>query len=71
MKKSTQVIRVSAARPRDSAPSLATWLETVQVRARDALAEIETSVHAAEPAPARRAGHGTVELSDFVSFKIL
>jgi hypothetical protein len=71
MKKSAPVIRVSAARSRESAPSLANWLDAVQVRACSAFAEMETAPAATESASAPRAGAGTAELSDFVSFRIL
>lgn len=69
MKTSAQVIRVSAARAREGAPSLTSWLDAVQVRP---LAGSVSAVLALEPdAPAdREPAAGGAERS-FVGFKIL
>jgi hypothetical protein len=69
MKTSAPVIRVSADRVRDSASSLSSWLDSVQVRP---LAESESSA----PRRSRREGADrgsdvAAPLNQLLSFKIL
>jgi hypothetical protein len=71
MKKSPQVIRVSALRAREGAPSLSSWLDAVQVRACNNPVDGGPAPAAAEPRLPPPGGAGTAGLSDFVSFKIL
>jgi hypothetical protein len=70
MKTSSQVIRVSAVRARDSVPSLSGWLDTVQVRPLNAAAGVAPAADDEAPC-AGDGGAAAAELSNFVTFRIL
>jgi hypothetical protein len=70
MKTTSQIIRVSAARSRDSAPSGSSWLDAVQIRT--AFGESRPGNQTEDEVPmAHQGAAATAELSDPIIIKFL